>query len=106
MSGLAAIKKAELVERLLAAKALSGKSFDDLAVGLGLTNLYTAQLFMNQTQLRPDTALKLRTLVPDISELDLAVMQKCPMRSFDPATIQVHYIIENEDFIIMTRIMY
>ena len=30
------------------AKSESGKSFDEIADALGLTNVYTVQLFMNQ----------------------------------------------------------
>ena len=42
--------KAELVGRLLAAKKQSGKSFTQLAEELGLTNVYTAQLFHRQVR--------------------------------------------------------
>ena len=42
------VKKAELVERLMAAKAASKLSFDDIAQELGVTNAYVAQLFTNQ----------------------------------------------------------
>lgn len=82
------MKKAELVERLMVAKAATGKTYDDIAKELGLTNLFTAQLFQNQAQLRPATAEVLKKVVPGISEADLALMQLCPMRSFDPAIIQ------------------
>lgn len=85
---MSAIKKAELVERLLAAKAASGKTYDEIALSCGLTNLFTAQLFMNQAQLRPDTAAKLSAAVPGISSSDLLFMQKPPMRSFDPMIMQ------------------
>lgn len=43
---------------------------------------------MNQAQLKPATAIKLIAIVPGISPEDLALMQKCPMRSFDPAIMQ------------------
>jgi hypothetical protein len=38
------------VDQLLAAKAASGKSFDDIAAECGWTNAYTAQLFFNQVR--------------------------------------------------------
>ena len=74
-NGLNYAQKADLVSRLMAAKNKSGKTFDEIADALGLTNLYTSQLFLNQCQLKPDTAEKLLTLVPDIDPDDLAVMQ-------------------------------
>mmetsp|Transcript_44405 Transcript_44405/g.122857 ORF Transcript_44405/g.122857 Transcript_44405/m.122857 type:complete len:178 (+) Transcript_44405:80-613(+) len=81
-------EKAALVGRLLAAKEASGKSFDDIAKALGLTNGYATNLFFNQAQLKAATAEKLATVVPGISPEDLAFMQKPPMRSFDPAILQ------------------
>jgi cyanate lyase len=38
------------VERLLAAKEASGKTFSQIAAEVGLTNVYTAQLFHNQVR--------------------------------------------------------
>ena len=67
-------EKAALVSRLLSAKESSGLTFDQIADQLGLTNLYTSQLFMNQCQLKPETAKKLATIVPIAAE-DLALMQ-------------------------------
>lgn len=40
--------KKELVHQLLSAKEDSGKSFTEIGRELGLTNMYTAQLFHNQ----------------------------------------------------------
>lgn len=80
--------KAALVERLLDAKASAGKTFDEIAAAIGVTNAYAAQLFMNQAQLKPATASKLAAIVPGISASDLAAMQKFPMRSFDPLMMQ------------------
>lgn len=40
--------KKELVHQLLSAKEDSGKSFTEIGRDLGLTNMYTAQLFHNQ----------------------------------------------------------
>ena len=49
LGGLLAIAaKVAFVDQLLAAKAASGKSFDDIAAECGWTNAYTAQLFFNQ----------------------------------------------------------
>jgi cyanate lyase len=41
-------EKAALVKQLLAAKERSGKTFNEIADAVGLTNCYTAQLFYNQ----------------------------------------------------------
>merc|ERR1719343_136243 len=46
-------------------------------------NAYTAQLFYNQAQLKPATRTKLQKAVPAISDGDLDLMQKAPMRGFD-----------------------
>lgn len=81
-------QKAGLVSRLLAAKEDSGKTFDEIGNELGLTNAYTANLFYGQAQLKSGTAPKLKKAVPGISEDDLALMQKAPMRSFDPSILQ------------------
>lgn len=80
--------KKEQVEKLLAAKEASGKSYDDLAEALGLCNAYVAQLFHGQAQLRKDTEKKLVKLVPGINKKALKEMRKCPMRSYDPDIIQ------------------
>ena len=72
-------KKEELVERLLAAKSAAGVTFDDIAKKLGTTNVYCAQLFVNQAQLKATTAEKLKSIVPGISDDDLKLMQKSPM---------------------------
>nr|QZR93701.1 cyanase [Alexandrium pacificum] len=81
-------EKATLVARLLAAKEASGKSFDEIAAALGLTNAYTANLFFNQAQLKPGTSEKLTAIVPGISPEDLRAMQRAPMRGFGPAILQ------------------
>ena len=70
--------------RLLAAKEQSGKSFDDLATELGLTNAYTAQLLLGQAKLTAGTAEKLKESLPSVSDNDIEDMIKVtPMRSFD-----------------------
>ena len=56
--------------RVLAIKEKSGKTFDELAE-LGLTNTYTAQLFLGQAQLKPETASKLQALLPPSARLTL-----------------------------------
>jgi len=81
-------EKCSLVARLLAAKEASGKTFDQIAEALGLTNTNTANLFYNQAQLKSDKVAKLSQIVPGISKEDLAAMQNCPMRGFDPAILQ------------------
>lgn len=43
-----ALGKKDLVERLLGAKEQSGKTFTQIAKEVGLTNIYTAQLFYHQ----------------------------------------------------------
>ena len=83
-----AIKKEQLVERLLDAKHKAGKTFDDIAAAIGTTNAYAAQLFMGQAQLKPATAEKLARIVPGISAADLTTLQKAPTRSFDPLLMQ------------------
>ena len=84
--------KKELVGRLLAAKAASGKTYDELADALGLCNVYVGQLFRAQAQLKPGTEKKLVNMVPGLTEDLLQEMRKCPMRSFDPAVIQEPHI--------------
>jgi cyanate lyase len=80
---------AERIERVLAVKASSGKSYDDIAVQLGVTNTYAAQLFLGQAKLQPATAIKLKSVLPAIDEQDLMHMQEhFPMRSFDEKILQ------------------
>ena len=76
------------VERVLAAKKASGKSFDDVASELGLTNAYTAQLLLGQAKLTPATAQKLKQSLPDLSDADIKAMQQSPFRSFDEKILQ------------------
>lgn len=82
------MEKKELVEKLLAAKEASEKTYDELADALGYCNVYVAQLFHNQAQLKPQGEPKLAKLVPGLTEDLLKEMRKCPMRSYDPAIIQ------------------
>jgi hypothetical protein len=82
-------EKAELVSGLLAAKEASGKSFTVIANELGLTNAFTANLFMNQARLTEALAPALQKAVPRLTNAQVAAMQRCPMRSFDTAILQV-----------------
>ncbi|CAN0549731.1 unnamed protein product, partial [Laminaria digitata] len=58
----------------------SGKTYDDIADTMGLTNAYVAQLFLNQAQLRPNRVSALRKVVPGLSDSDISDMQRCPYR--------------------------
>ena len=84
--------KKELLEKLLAAKEASGKTYDEIAKALNLCNIYVAQLFRAQAQLKRETAPKLKKLVPGLSKSLIQEMQKCPMRSFDPNVLQEPHI--------------
>ena len=85
-------KKKDVVAKLLAAKAASGKTFDELAENLGLWNVYVAQLFRGQAQLKKGTEAKLGKLVPGLTKDLLKGMRKCPMRSYDPTVLQEPHI--------------
>lgn len=80
--------KASIVRQLLAAKRKSGKTFDQIAREIGVTNVYASQLLRRQAQLKPDTAAKLRAALPDLSEQLLDEMMLTPMRSYDPNLLQ------------------
>ncbi|KAI8467914.1 MAG: cyanate lyase C-terminal domain-containing protein [Monoraphidium minutum] len=80
--------KAGRVQQLLAAKEKSGKSFSQIAKEVGLTNVYTAQLFHGQQQLQPNTVAALRKAVPSLGDDDVAAMQRAPQRSFHPDVLQ------------------
>lgn len=80
--------KTQLVQRLLQAKESSGKSFTQIAKEIGCSNVYTAQLFYNQSQLHEGQAGPLKAAVPGISEEDLKLMTKSPTRRYDPQLIQ------------------
>ena len=79
-----ATKTASRVERVLAAKAESNLSYDELANRLGVTNTYAAKLLLGQARLTPETAPKLAEAMPSLSAEDLTAMQTSyPMRAFD-----------------------
>jgi len=82
------MEKKDLVSKLLGARISSGKTYDELGEALGLCNVYVAQLFHAQAQLKPETEPELLKLVPELSEDLVAEMRKCPMRSYDPTIIQ------------------
>jgi len=75
--------------RLLAAKEAAGLSFDELAGSLGLTNTYTAQLFLGQAKLSAATAPKLQAALPGVDEADVeAMVRYFPTRGFDEKILQ------------------
>ena len=82
------MEKKELVRKLLAAKEKSGKTYDQIARKLGVTNAYAAQWFQAQAQLPKALAPRLKKLVPGLTAELLKEMQKCPLRSYDPTLIQ------------------
>lgn len=81
-------RKAKIVGRLQTIKQNSGKTHNQIAEETGLTNVYVAQLLKRQAQLKPETAAKLRTALPDLPEELLDEMMKAPLRSYDPNLIQ------------------
>lgn len=75
---------AERVQRVMTAKSEAGLSYDELAMKLGVTNTYAAQLVLGQAKLKPSTAEKLQQALPSLSEDDIQDMiHFFPMRSFD-----------------------
>ncbi|WP_447980248.1 cyanase [Candidatus Nitrospira bockiana] len=86
------MEKKEIVAKLLEAKEKSGKTYDELAHALGVTNVYVAQLLRRQTQLKPATAAKLAQVLPAITPDLLKEMQKPPVRSYDPAILQEPHV--------------
>ena len=86
------MQKKEVVAKLLAAKDACGKTYDQLADDLGLANVYVAQLFRRQAQLKKSTEDKLVKLVPTLTEDLLREMRKAPLRSYDPAILQEPHV--------------
>ncbi|CAN6486203.1 unnamed protein product [Victoria cruziana] len=80
--------KASLVSRLLGLKERSGKTWSQIGREMGLTNVYVAQLFRRQAQLKPHAVDSLRSAVPEIPDDLVDEMMKPPMRSYDPSLIQ------------------
>ncbi len=86
------MEKKEVVARLLALKEASGKTYDQLAEALGLCNVYVAQIFRRQAQLKKTTEDKLVKLVPGLTENLLEEMREPPIRSYDPSIIQEPHV--------------
>jgi len=80
--------KATVVSSALAVKRKSGKTYGQIAEKTGLTNVYVAQLFRRQAQLKPDTAPKLRAALPELTDELVREMMEPPIRSYDPQLIQ------------------
>ena len=79
--------------RLLAAKEAAGLSFDELAESLGLTNTYTAQLFLGQAKLTPQTAPKLKAALPGVDDADVeAMVRYFPTRGFDEEILKEPHV--------------
>lgn len=91
--------KAVLVAEILAAKEASGMTFTQIANELGLTNAYVANLFMGQGRLTEETTPQLRALVPALNDKHVALMQCCPMRSFDEAILQDPHVYRTHEAI-------
>ncbi|KAK9832326.1 hypothetical protein WJX74_006380 [Apatococcus lobatus] len=89
-----------LVNSLLAAKEASGKTFTQISKEIGLTNAFTAQLFYNQAQLKKGTVDKLRKAVPDLNDAQIEVMQRCPMRGYDPAIAREPHIYRTTEAVL------
>ncbi|VAH86984.1 unnamed protein product [Triticum turgidum subsp. durum] len=79
--------RAAAVQKLMAAKAKSGKSFSDIGAETGLTNVYVAQLLRRQAQLKPDTAAALRAAIPALTEDLVELMMQPPFRSYNPKMV-------------------
>lgn len=80
--------KSSVVAALQRVKAINGKSFSEIAAATGLTNVYVAQLFRRQAQLKPETVASLRSAVPQLDDAHIEAMMLPPMRSYDPNLLQ------------------
>mmetsp|Transcript_16743 Transcript_16743/g.51689 ORF Transcript_16743/g.51689 Transcript_16743/m.51689 type:complete len:201 (-) Transcript_16743:104-706(-) len=79
----------DLADRLLDAKAASGKTFDQIADELGFTNTFVTQLLLGQAQLKPATREKFaQALGGHVSEADLDALSKAPFRGWDPEILK------------------
>nr|XP_033509045.1 cyanate hydratase-like isoform X2 [Nicotiana tomentosiformis] len=72
----------------MAEKQKSGKTYGQIAQETGLTNVYVAQLLRRQSQLKFETAPKLKAALPCLSNEQLHDMMEAPLRSYDPNLIQ------------------
>ncbi|KAL0907413.1 hypothetical protein M5K25_021825 [Dendrobium thyrsiflorum] len=77
-----------VVAALISAKQFSGKTFGQIAAETGLTNVYVAQLFRRQAQLKPETVASLRSAVPALTDKLISEMMVAPFRSYRPNIIQ------------------
>ncbi|XP_027118866.1 cyanate hydratase isoform X2 [Coffea arabica] len=73
-------KKLSIAAELQAVKHKSGKTYGQIAEETGLTNVYVAQLFKRQAQLKPDTVPKLRASLPELPEELIQEMMRPPLR--------------------------
>ncbi|XP_027116615.1 cyanate hydratase-like isoform X2 [Coffea arabica] len=73
-------EKISIAAELQAVKHKSGKTYGQIAEETGLTNVYVAQLFKRQAQLKPDTVPKLRASLPELPEELIQEMMRPPLR--------------------------
>lgn len=74
---------AERVERVLDRKKAAGKTFDNIAEDLGVTNAYAAQLLLGQARLTREKATLLQSSL-HISDTDIQDMvDDIPARTYD-----------------------
>eukprot|EP00188_Purpureofilum_apyrenoidigerum_P001907 Plantae.Rhodophyta-Purpureofilum_apyrenoidigerum.ctg21017.p2 GENE.Plantae.Rhodophyta-Purpureofilum_apyrenoidigerum.ctg21017~~Plantae.Rhodophyta-Purpureofilum_apyrenoidigerum.ctg21017.p2 ORF type:complete len:161 (-),score=47.19 Plantae.Rhodophyta-Purpureofilum_apyrenoidigerum.ctg21017:990-1472(-) len=88
MSRLARLEREAIVKRLLTKKELSGKTYDEIAGEVGLTNAMVGQIFHRQAQLKQASVDKMKRAVPLLNNEDIFEMCKVPFRSFDPEILQ------------------
>lgn len=77
-----------IAEACLAAKKAAGKTYDEIADGLGYTNCYTCQLLLGQSQLKDSAATKLKEILPTLSDDTIEAMKVCPVRSWDESILK------------------
>jgi cyanate lyase len=82
-SSSSSMDQADRIQRVLEAKKEAGLSFDDLAIQLGVTNTYAAQLVLGQAKLTAATAPLLQQALPTLAAHDVQAMQDVfPMRGY------------------------
>ncbi|KAK9809534.1 hypothetical protein WJX73_009719 [Symbiochloris irregularis] len=85
-------EKKAMIAQLVAAKEATGKTYTQIAQEVGLTNAYTAQLFLNQAMLHPGREDAIKKAVPGLTDEHIAFMKRCPMRTFDPDLMKEPHI--------------
>ncbi|OSX72613.1 hypothetical protein BU14_0418s0002 [Porphyra umbilicalis] len=81
---------AQTIDRLLAAKAQSGKTLHQIGIEAHITNSYCGQLFLRQTPLlSAAVAKRLRAAVPALTAEDVARMRVIPERGVADAAAGV-----------------